>query len=81
MYVIIDCGGFKQIIPKDKTSTIRQIQDDFRGAMIEGDASGKPNVYTGAEISAMFNGRGDRVQDKEVLSPDNIKVVPRRSVG
>lgn len=81
-YVIVDCGGFKKIVPVEKVDTIRKLQDSFPKAYIEGDENGRAKLLTGEDVSAMLRGR---VPDRKALVDEvltqNVKKVNRRGRG
>lgn len=75
-YVMIDCGGFKRIMPTDKPNSIRKIQDDFRQSTIEGDANGHARLYSDDDIIKMFGGVSNSEMTDDVISV-NVKSTRR----
>lgn len=77
-YVIIDCGGFKEIKSIDRPNAIRDIQDKFKNATIEGDADGHPKILSEDDISRIFGGRSVKHTDTKSILQTNVKPVKRR---
>lgn len=81
-FVIVDCGGFKKIIPVEKTEAIRNLQDKFPNACIEGDEKGKAKQLTGDEVRQMLSGRvADKNPDIDDVLTKNVKTVNRKGRG
>lgn len=77
-YVIIDCGGFKEIKSTDKPNAIRELQDKFKNATIEGDNTGRAKLLSGDDIARMFNGRSDKPNNVKSVLEANVKPVQRK---
>lgn len=77
-FVIVDCGGFKQIVSTDRPQTLRTIQDNFRCATIEGDEFGKAKLLSGADVAKIFNGRSESKQNTKDMLEVNVKPVNRK---
>lgn len=77
-YVIVDCGGFKQIMSTDKPNNIRTIQDNFRNATIEGDEYGKAKILSGEDVARMFNGKTDKPNTIKSVIETKVKPVNRK---
>lgn len=75
-FVVVDCGGFKQIISTDKAKTLRDIREKFTEATIEGDTSGKAKVLTGEEVAKLLGGRVEADNSTDVFN-QKVKTVTR----
>lgn len=77
-FVIVDCGGFKEIKSIEHPNAIRELQDKFKNATIEGDANGHPRILTEDEVSEIFGGRSIRHTDTKSVIQTNVKPVKRK---
>lgn len=76
-FVVIDCGGFKRIVSTDQSKVIKELQENFN-ATIEGDASGKPNLLSGSEVTSILNGKGCKKSGIEEILNTNVKTINRK---
>lgn len=76
-YIVVDCGGFKRIIPTDQGKVIKELQENF-SATIEGDETGKPKLLTGSDVASILNGKGTKKTNIDEIINNNVKKVNRK---